>query len=507
MAFLKILFILVYFGILTILSIYGCHRYYLVYLYYRFKKNIPRPPQKFEKLPKVTVQLPIYNEMYVIERLLNSVKQINYPKDLFEIQVLDDSTDGTKKIAEVLTEQLCLQGFNIHYLHRSNRHHFKAGALDAGLKLTSSEFIYVFDADFIPEPNIILDTIHYFTDPKIGMVQTRWGHINRDYSLLTELQSIFLDGHFVIEHTARNRSGRFFNFNGTAGVWRKQAIISGGGWEADTLTEDLDLSYRAQLKDWKFVYLPDSVTPAELPVEMNAFKAQQHRWVKGSIQTARKLLAKIWESHIPLSTKIEATFHLTNNFSYLLMMVLFVLLLPAMFVRFEQGWHQIVFIDFPLFFASFFSVSAFYICSQKEIYKNWIERLKYIPLISSIGIGLSINNAKAVWEALRHQETPFLRTPKYGVHAAADSWKTVKYKGKKTKLIWLELTMAIYFGILAIFSLLTGRYIMTPFMGMFFFGFIYTWTLSTFQGKKRKPVKILVSRSVKASQFPLKNQT
>jgi cellulose synthase/poly-beta-1,6-N-acetylglucosamine synthase-like glycosyltransferase len=498
MEFLKALFIIIYFSILFILAIYGCHRYYLVYLYYRHKKNTPHPKHEFKDLPKVTVQLPIFNEMYVVQRLVTAVSNLNYPKDLLEIQILDDSTDETQKIAESLAQEFKQKGFSIEYLHRTNRVGFKAGALDAGLKKTSSDFIYIFDADFIPNPDIIQKTIHFFTEPEIGMVQVRWGHINRDYSILTQIQSIFLDGHFMIEHTARNRSGRFFNFNGTAGVWRKQAIMASGGWHCDTLTEDLDLSYRAQLQGWKFVYLPDVVSPAELPVEMNSFKSQQHRWVKGSIQTGKKLLPKIWKSPVPLRVKIEATFHLTNNLSYLLMIVLIFLLLPAMFIRFDDAWGHLILIDVPLFIASFFSISAFYICSQKEIYGNWLKRLKYIPLISSVGIGLSINNAKAVLEALLDHETPFQRTPKYGVHTAQDSWKSKKYRGQRTKLAWVELGLGLYFGGLTFFALATQRFVMAPFLVIFHIGYLYTWFLSLFQDRKKKPVKLFAPQPAEA---------
>ena len=491
MEFLKALFVTSYFTILVILAIYGCHRYYLVYLYYRYKKNVPKPLSEFKELPKVTVQLPIYNEMYVIERLLNAVTHLNYPRDLLEIQVLDDSTDETKKITEELTNKIKAEGFQVEYLHRTNRNGFKAGALDGGLRVAQGQFIYIFDADFIPDPDIIIKTIHFFTDPKIGMVQVRWDHINRDYSLLTQIQSIFLDGHFMIEHTARNRSGRFFNFNGTAGVWRKEAILSSGGWHHDTLTEDLDLSYRAQLNGWKFVYLQDVVSPAELPVEMNSFKSQQHRWVKGSIQTGKKLLPKIWKSRVPLSVKIEATFHLTNNLSYPLMIILCLLLLPAMYIRFSGGWSHIILIDVPLFMASFFSISSFYVCSQKEIDSNWVSRLKYIPLLSSVGIGLSINNARAVMEALLDHDTPFQRTPKYGVHNASDSWKTKKYRGRRTSSVWFELILGLYFSALTFFALETKRYFMVPFLLLFQIGFLYTWFLSFFQDKK-KTVKLLL---------------
>lgn len=498
MELMKSLFLIAYFSILTILSIYGCHRYYLVFLYYKNKKKKAHPLDTFKTLPKITVQLPIFNEMYVIERLLNAVSRIHYPKHLLHIQILDDSTDETQKIIQPLIQELKQEGFLLDYIHRKNRHGYKAGALDLGLKATDSEFIYIFDADFVPDPEMINKTIHFFTDPKIGMVQVRWDHINRDYSLLTQIQSILLDGHFMIEHTARNRSGKFFNFNGTAGVWRKEAIVSSGGWHHDTLTEDLDLSYRSQLQGWKFIYLPDVTSPAELPVEMNSFKSQQYRWVKGSIETGKKLLLKIWKSPVPLKVKIEATFHLTNNLSYLLMIVLFILLLPAMFIRFNGGWEHLAMIDAPLFSASFFSISAFYLSSQKEIdRKSWMKKIKFLPLLSSVGVGLSISNAKAVLEALFNKKSSFQRTPKYGMSNLKDNWKVKKYRGQKTKLAWIEFGFGVYFTFLALLALETRRYLMVPFFILFQFGFLYTWFLSLYQDRK-KPQSILLSQPVEA---------
>lgn len=270
-----------YVAVLLLLSIFGFHRYYTIYIYRKCKSNVPKPLKTFEKLPKVCVQLPVYNESYVVERLINTVAKIRYPRELFEIQVLDDSNDETVEIAMLACERLKACGINISHIRRPNRIGFKAGALEYGQNLTDAEFIAVFDADFLPPEDFIERTIDFFTDPGIGMVQARWDHLNRDFSILTEVQSILLDGHFMIEHTYRNRSGRFFNFNGTAGIWRKSTIVDAGGWQHDTLTEDLDLSYRAQIKGWKFVYLPELTVPAELPVEISSFKSQQFRWAKG----------------------------------------------------------------------------------------------------------------------------------------------------------------------------------------------------------------------------------
>jgi len=283
-------FMAAYLTLIVLLSLYGIHRYWILYLYYRYykwAKPAPVPPLP-DQLPIVTVQLPVYNERYVVERLVDAVCRMDYPKERLEVQVLDDSTDDTEKIVRAHVSRLGEQGFLIEHIRRNDRTGFKAGALAAGLAACRGEFIAIFDADFVPPADFLKKTLPYFGSPRIGMVQTRWGHLNENYSLLTWIQSIFLDGHFLIEHTARNRSGAFFNFNGTAGIWRKDAIVSSGGWQHDTLTEDLDLSYRAQMKGWQFVYLPDVVCPAELPVDINAFKTQQNRWTMGAIQTAKK---------------------------------------------------------------------------------------------------------------------------------------------------------------------------------------------------------------------------
>src|ERR1044072_5005317 len=299
-----------YFFVLIVLAIYGWHRYYLVYLYMSNRDKVPTPGPPLDPVPVVTIQLPLYNEMYVADRLIGAVCRIDYPRERLEIQVLDDSTDETRSIAELAVRRFAAQGIDIKYFHRSDRTGYKAGALEAGLKVARGEFVGIFDADFLPTTDFLTRLMPHFSAPQIGMVQARWGHINQDYSLLTKIQSILLDGHFVLEHGGRNRSGRFFNFNGTAGAWRCRAIDNAGGWQPDTLTEDLDLSSRAQLRGWGFVFLSDLIAPAEVPVEMNAFKSQQFRWAKGSIQTCRKLLPQLLRADLPLGVHIEAFFHL-----------------------------------------------------------------------------------------------------------------------------------------------------------------------------------------------------
>src|SRR5687767_6716527 len=388
-----------YFFVLVILAVYGWHRYYLVYLYMKNRDRVP-VPAGVDTLPLVTVQLPIYNEMYVADRLIDAVCELDYPPELLEIQVLDDSTDETRIVAERAVQRHAARGIDISYIHRTDRTGYKAGALEAGMRVAKGEFIAIFDADFMPTTDFLRRSVPFFADPGIGMVQARWGHINQNYSLLTQIQAILLDGHFVLEHGARNRSGFFFNFNGTAGIWRRTAIADAGGWQHDTLTEDLDLSYRAQLRGWRFVFLQDLVAPAEVPVEMNAFKSQQHRWAKGSIQTCRKVLPRILRSNLPFGVKAEAFFHLTANFNYLLMCVLSVLMAPSMVIRYNMGWYEMLLIDVPLFFAATASVANFYMVCQRELHKDWTTRLKYLPFLMSIGIGLTVNNTRAVLEAI-----------------------------------------------------------------------------------------------------------
>ena len=476
-------FILVlYFFVLSILAVYGWHRYYLVYLYMKNKGQAPAPLPALTVLPPVTVQLPIYNEMYVADRLIAAVCDMDYPKELLEIQVLDDSTDETTSIAELAVRRHAARGFNISYIHRVDRRGYKAGALEAGLKASSGSFIAIFDADFIPGPDFLQQTLPYFqTDRKIGMVQARWGHINQDYSLLTKIQSMLLDAHFVLEHGGRNRAGCFFNFNGTAGVWRREAIGSAGGWQHDTLTEDLDLSYRAQLAGWRFIFLPDVVAPAEVPVEMNSFKSQQHRWAKGSIQTCIKLLPRILRSEQPLSVKAEAFFHLSANFNYLLMSLLSVLMFPAMWVRYNMGWTEMLLIDVPLFFAATASVANFYIVSQRELYADWRQRLKYLPFLMSIGIGLCVNNTRAVLEAIFNHQSEFARTPKYGIERDSDEWVGKKYHQSVGVQPMIELALGLYFTGTVFYALANQIYGTLPFLMLFQVGFLYTGLLSILQ--------------------------
>jgi len=476
-----------YFIVLIVLAAYGAHRYWMVYLYYKHKKNKTTEPAayfQFDDLPRVTVQLPIFNEQYVVDRLLDAVCRLDYPKEKLDIQLLDDSTDETVEVARILVDRYAALGHPVTYLHRDNREGYKAGALAEGLKTAKGEFVAIFDADFVPPPDFLLKCIHHFTDAKVGMVQTRWTHINRNYSVLTEVEAILLDGHFVLEHSARSRSGVFFNFNGTAGMWRRCAIDEAGGWQHDTLTEDTDLSYRAQLKGWKFVYLQDVECPAELPVEMTAFKTQQARWAKGLIQVSKKILPRVLASNASRSVKIEAFYHLTANLSYPLMIVLSVLLMPAMIIRFYQGWFQMLYIDLPLFMASTFSISSFYLVSQKELFpKRWLRSLLYLPLLMALGIGLTVTNTRAVLEALTGKQTAFARTPKYRVESKKDRVGAKKYRKRLGWVPWLELLIGTYFALAVFYAIDNENYFTVPFLLLFVIGYWVTGLMSLLQGR------------------------
>jgi cellulose synthase/poly-beta-1,6-N-acetylglucosamine synthase-like glycosyltransferase len=469
--------------VLLVLSVYGSHRYFMAYLYYRHKYNVPVPGRRWDDLPRVTVQLPVFNEMYVVERLIAAVCEIDYPRELLQIQVLDDSTDETTLISRKAVEAWRSQGVDIEYVHRTNRQGFKAGALENGLRTATGEFVAVFDADFVPPRDFLRKTVHFFTDDGVGMVQVRWEHLNRGFSPLTEVQSILLDGHFVIEHTARNRSGRFFNFNGTAGIWRRATIASAGGWQHDTLTEDLDLSYRAQLKGWKFLYLPEVVAPAEIPVEMSAFKSQQHRWAKGSIQTAMKLLPRIWKSDLPREVKKEAFFHLTANVAYLLMIPLAILMPITVVVRVSHGWIEVLLLDLPFFAAATMSVLVFYVASQREIQATTWQRVKYLPYLMALGIGLSVNQARAVVEALLGHQTVFTRTPKSGVQGrAAAPAPRRRYRVAVSLQPLLELALAAYFTLAVAWVIDRGVWYSLPFLLLFQAGFAYVGLKSAAEG-------------------------
>ena len=482
-----------YLAVLLVLAMYGFHRSSLVWLYYRNRHRRPRPLGQFAELPAVTVQLPLFNEMYVVERLLDAVAGIRYPRDRFQIQVLDDSTDETQEICRRKVADLARRfpDLEVEYIHRVDRGGFKAGALQNGLRTAKGEFVLIFDADFLPLPDILERAIHHFSDPRVAVVQCRWEHVNRDFSALTEVEALMLDGHFIMEHAGRNWSGRFFNFNGTAGLWRRAAIADAGDWQHDTLTEDMDLSYRAQLRGWKFVYLPEIAAPAELPVEMSAFKSQQFRWAKGSVQVALKLLPTILRSNATFAQKTEAFFHLTNNLAYPLLLVLSILLLPNLALRAHHGWREVLMIDLPLFFGTTASVASFYLASQREIAlmrapgerrRSIWSAVRRLPLVMSIGIGLCVNQTRAVFEALMGRETEFVRTPKHGIRGKLESWSGKKYRSAKSLTPFIELVMAAYFVVAIGVAIDHRHYISIPFLCLFLCGFGYVGWGSVWQG-------------------------
>jgi len=472
-----------YFALLIILSIYGMHRYEVIRTYFKYRKRlVSEPPQRFEQLPPVTIQLPLYNERFVVERLLEEVVKIDYPKRLLQIQVLDDSTDDTHPFTEALVERYRALGFPIEYHHRDNRVGFKAGALQEGMKTATGELIAIFDADFVPTPDFLKRTVHFFADPTVGVVQTRWSYLNRDYNVLTEVQAMLLDGHFILEHVARCGRGLFFNFNGTAGILRRKMIDDAGGWQHDTLTEDCDLSYRAQLKGWRFLYLPGLDSPSELPVEMHAFQVQQSRWAKGLTQVAKKLLPAILRSPIPVRHKIEAFFHLTPNISYPLMIVVSALILPAMIVRFYMGWFQMLVIDLPLIIASFWSISAFYLVAQHQLNPtSWTRAILLLPALFAVGVGLAVINTRAVLEALFGVQSGFVRTAKYAIGSRRVRVRDAKYRRRSGWLPFIELAIGTYFVWMMAFAIDTYNFLALPFLALFVGGYYWTGLATLWQ--------------------------
>jgi len=480
-----------YFVILAILSFYGLHRYLMVFFFNKYRENVAVTKGRFEELPRVTVQIPSYNEMYVMERVIDAVCSLDYPRSRLDIQVLDDSTDETQAIARNAVERWQGLGLDIHYIHRDQRAGFKAGALENGLRTAKGEFIAVFDADFVPDRDFLRKAIHYFTDPKVGMVQGRWSHLNREYSFLTKIQAVFLDGHFMLESFTRFLTGRYFNFNGTAGILRKSTIEDAGGWQHDTLTEDLDLSYRAQMRGWKFVFLPDLTVPAELPVEINSFKSQQCRWAKGAMQTCKKVLPKILKGSYSPGEKLESWYHLTGNVSYPLMCVLSLLLFPVVIIRFNQGWFQLLTFDLPLFMLSFTSVTSFYVASQKALYRDWYKRVAYLPGLMAVGMGMNFCVAKAVLEGALGIQSPFVRTPKFSVEGMRGDWKSKKYRVRVGVLPVIEILMGLYFAAMNLYALNLGIYGVIPFLLLFQFGYLYTGFCSLAQSLKKSSPKPL----------------
>ena len=473
-----------YFSLLAVLSVYGLHRFEIIRTYFKHRKKAETdPPARFDPLPRVTIQLPLYNERYVLERVIEETLKVDYPSTRLQIQVLDDSTDDSRIWAEALCERYKAIGHPIEYHHREKRTGFEAGALQEGLAKATGEFIAVFDADFIPPADFLQKVIHYFTDPRVGVVQTRWGYLNRDFNFLTEVEAILLDGHFILEQGARSRAGYFFNFNGTAGMLRRSMIDDAGGWQHDTLTEDSDLSYRAQLNGWKFVYLPGLECPSELPVEFHGFQVQQFRWAKGLMQCANKLLPAILRSKLPVRTKFEALMHLTPNITYPLMIAVSALMLPVMIVRFYMGPWQMLLLDFPLIVASFWSISAFYVVAQRELFPTtWKRSLMFLPILMAVGIGLTLVNTRAVLEALFGVQSGFVRTPKYAIEGHRQKRMGLKkYKRKSGWLPYFELAVGTYFLYMCWFAITTYNYLTLPFLALFVAGYYWAGFITLYQ--------------------------
>ncbi len=458
-----------YLATLALLALYGLHRLWLVVRFRWDRGAKPDAACEADGLPAVTVQLPIYNERTVAARLIRAAGELDYPPERLEIQVLDDSTDETRAIADREVAALVRRGVDARVVRRPDRHGFKAGALDYGLRSAKGELICIFDADFMPRSGFLREVVARFDDPRVGMVQARWEHHNREDSALTRAQSILLDGHFVIEHKVRADNGLYFNFNGTAGVWRRETIADSGGWQHDTLTEDLDLSYRAQLRGWRFVYASLVTAPAEVPADIASFKSQQHRWAKGSVQVARKLLGPILRADVPLKVKLEALAHLTGNTGYPLVLLLALLLPLSVYVheRFA-GWGHLVF-----FLLCTFSVVLFYETSQRALGRPGWSRLRDIPAAISLGIGMCVSQTRAVFEGLFRETGAFVRTPKRG-----DAPAKKRYRAALHGVPGIEIAFAAWFAWAIAMAVQRNLWGTLPFLVLFFSGFAWVGGLS-----------------------------
>jgi cellulose synthase/poly-beta-1,6-N-acetylglucosamine synthase-like glycosyltransferase len=493
-----------YFAVLLVLAMYGLHRSHLVLTVLRHRKALKALKEGVpalatgtvagrDDLPWVTIQLPLYNEATVAGRLLDHVAAIEWPASRLEIQVLDDSTDETRALVRAKVESLREGGLDVVYIHRVDRTGYKAGALDNGLQVAKGELVAIFDADFLPQPDFLRAVVpHFMADAKVGMVQARWGHLNRAHSMLTRTQALMLDGHHLVENRARMAAGWLFNFSGTGGMWRKEAIASAGGWQHDTLTEDLDLSYRAQLAGWRFVYRENVVTPAELPEDISAFRAQQFRWAKGTVQTARKLLGRILRSKLTPMQRVEAIFHMTPHFAYPLMVLLSVLLLPALVLMPATDTKAMLMIDLPLVIGTTGSLAAFYAMAEAAQGRRRLDALKQLPVLLALGAGLAPHLTKAVWEGLHSMSGEFVRTPKKGTtegryRAAAD-------------LPMIEIALGLISAASTVAAIETGHWFAAPFAMLFTFGYGYVAFFVAFEQLGRR--KAQLARDAAASVPP-----
>lgn len=487
---------IIYLFFLTFILLYSLSLLNLTFIYIRqSKRKVDEVINTLVDHPIVTIQLPVYNEKYVILRLIEAVSKFDYPKNKMEIQLLDDSTDETIGIISEKVKELSEDGYLVTHIQRGNRDDFKAGALKYGLEICKGEYVAIFDADFVPEPDFLNKTIPHFSDIKIGVVQTRWGHINKDYSMLTQLQSYALNAHFSIEQTGRNTAGHFINFNGTAGVWRKTTIEESGGWQGDTITEDLDLSYRAQLKGWKFVYLENVVTPAELPADMNALKTQQFRWAKGAAECSRKNLGKVFLSkNVRFTTKLNAAFHLLNSFNWLCLFFSAILFLPFQYYLAKNPEMQHFFGFMYIYHIAFAVLLIYYFVSNQSTYgKSFSGSLKFLlsyPLFLSVSMGISLYNSLGVIQGYLGIKTSFVRTPKFNIVESTDNLRGKSYIDMKiTTVTVIEFLAVIYFGFTVYYTFVTGNYIALPFTVMMTAGLSYvlfTSSLHYYQGKKVK---------------------
>jgi cellulose synthase/poly-beta-1,6-N-acetylglucosamine synthase-like glycosyltransferase len=483
-----------HFILLFILCLFGLHRLSMVYRWYKYK-NVPAEiSTEFNELPYITVQIPLYNERFVAERIINAVANFDYPKTKLQIQIVDDSTDDTCQLVADRVSHFQTLGINIHHVQRQNRQGFKAGALKEAMASATGEFIAIFDGDFIPNSDLLKKTIHHFaesstdnnadnnaaqsTDKRLAMVQFRWQHLNRHDSELTQVQAMMLDAHFSLEQQVRYASKLFFNFNGTAGIWRTEAIIDAGHWSADTLTEDLDLSYRAQLKGWRMVYLNNVECAGELPANMNAFKSQQHRWAKGGVQVMKKMLPHVWRTKLPLKSKIEASFHLSNNLAYLVMLLdTLVFLVPSLWLRQQYQFSNTLWFDLPLLLLSSGGHLIYLYYGQIALGHSKFYTWKKLPRLLLLGIQLSINNARAGLEALLGQESEFVRTPKEGdlVHKLnSTKLNSTKYSAVPPRGALFELLVALIYSMVLFWVVWQQHWFMLPFIFILALGFLST---------------------------------
>jgi cellulose synthase/poly-beta-1,6-N-acetylglucosamine synthase-like glycosyltransferase len=466
-----------------LLALYAFNAWLLTFLYYKHRhESPPSPPRRQdEELPPVTVQLPVFNEALVVERLIDAAVALEYPDELLQIQVLDDSTDETTGLAQEFVEYYRTRGVNITLIHRADRAGFKAGALSRGLKSASGEIIVIFDADFVPHPDFLRQTVpHFAANPTVGIIQTRWGHLNRWYSWLTAAQALALDGHFAVEQTARNRSGLLINFNGTAGLWRRSCIEEAGGWQGDTISEDFDLSYRAQLAGWHCLFLRDVVAPAEIPPQLAAFKRQQFRWAKGSIQCLKKLGWRVARSSLAWPAKLQALVHISSYMVHPLMVVL-ALITPLLMMG--EGTANI---RFPLLYLSLLSLgppTLYFVAQYSLNAQEWKRNYKAMPLLILLGSGIALSNTKAVVEALLGVGSVFRRTPKFNVNATTDRWQNSRYRLPFDGLAVAELVFALYSLLGAWFAAANGHLFAVPFILLYGLGFGYVGWLGLWDAR------------------------